>query len=178
MGDWFDHYVARALEVPDVIEQAERLTSWLLDNELIEPGLTAAPLGGEGYRPGRRALEAIANPSDIYALTTNGVRIVTERTVFFAFDTSEARCPHCNAEVSSETWEAAIGPWFAGEGPGEVACSECHTQVVLCDLVMDDPWGFSNFGITFWNWGALDEQWEQRLSTVMGQPLTHVCGKL
>lgn len=180
MGDWFDSYVARRLEVPDAASRASSVVSWMLENELIEPGLGDAPLSGSGYRPGPRATEAVeGGASDsLHSMRTNGVMVTTERSVFYAFDTEETTCPICGSVVERDAWDEVCGDWHAGEGNGLVSCRGCGSDVALCDLVMDDPWGFSNLAVTFWNWGRLSRPWERQLEAVVGLPLVHVSGKL
>lgn len=162
--------------MPDLEERAGRVVSWLLENELAIPGLSEEPvLTGQGYRPGPRANEALAYPNDhLQALRTNGVAVQTERRSYWSSHSPEALCPSCGQHLDMDEWLEVLEDWSTGAGSGRIECGSCSLAVPLCAMAMEDAWGFSDFAVSFWNWGELSYDWTQQLQSVMGVPLIRV----
>jgi hypothetical protein len=145
---------------------------------------TDCALGGPGHAPGPRYLAAVTDADPhLLTLRTNGVQVITGRTVFFSMGADQVSCPHCGQVTTLDgtpEWQElsnTIGVWYDG-GSGEQPCRGCGRTVGLNDWTWSPPWGFGHFGLEFWNWPELSPRFLAEVSHRLGHRTVYPCGKM
>jgi hypothetical protein len=79
-------------------------------------------------------------------LQTNGMKVITGRTVFYSMDIASVSCPHCRSGIdlrddqdARKQLSASINAWYAGED-GNRQCWVCGRSVDLNNWQWDPPW--------------------------------------
>lgn len=174
MGDHFQNLFPKLMNVPEAAVIAERVCEWMVAEELILPERSPEPvLGAEGYRPGPAAAQAAGEIYEgFFAMRTNGVEIFAKPTVFYTTDGhGEIDCPRCSSKIPDTIWLDVVDPWIAGESDGCLECPTCASRTAISQLG-NMNWGFSSFGLKFWNWpGLLRAETRVALETVTGLEL-------
>jgi hypothetical protein len=193
MGDWFQTIGDIEATPGEVEELAADLTGWLIETGIVLAERTDCVLGSDlGYPPGLHYVDAVTEPDpSLPRLWTNGVDVVTGRTVFDSGQggIDSAECPHCNTrsrftdelrEFDRALWDPfgeAIDDWYAG-GDGTLACPACAKPVELNEWKWDPTWGFGHLGFTFWNWPPLSPSFVAKFSRRLGHRVVCPAGKL
>lgn len=161
---------------------AAELISWLVEAGIISGAADAGcVLAGTGYPPGPRYHDAVttAGGDRVLSLRTNGVAVVTGRTVFHGDPGADVSCPGCGTPVRfAEVIAPAIGEWHAGAGNGSRPCPQCGTRHALNEWDWQPPWAFGYLGVEFWNWPPLSRTFAQRVSSRLGHRCIVASGKL
>jgi hypothetical protein len=171
VGDRFQHVVdveATAAEAPAL---AAGLTRWLVELGVIELAPAERALGGPGHPPGPEAARATGGAGAPASLHTNGVAVVSTRTVFDGGpDDGSARCPRCAEDVGWDVLGPAVDEWWAG-GEGVRPCPGCGAPGPLNGWRWEPAWAFGCLGLTFWNWPPLSADFVREI----GERLGHRC---
>lgn len=140
-------------------EKAKEILEWLISKDVVKPEITDCTLGKSGgYAISNGARNIVKEPEYLpFDLVTNGLEIVTERTVF---DTGEnfvdiIICPTCKTDISAEDWN--LRPWAESTADG-MTCPSCGSQSELHNYTFDPAWGFSDLGFIFWNWTEFNDE--------------------
>ncbi len=191
MGDWYQT-IADVQATPDEsADLAATVLAWLVDAGIVLGEPTDCVLSGEGqgYPPGPNYAAAVTEAEPhLLALRTNGVAVVTGRTVFYSMGADTVTCPACGrrTELTDEDGEPndawhelsdTISVWFDG-GSGTHACPNCRNPVELNDWTWSPPWGFGHLGFTFWNWPPLNPQFLAEAARRLGHRTVYPVGKL
>src|SRR5512142_1104587 len=166
MGDYFQVIAdveATALEAEPL---AAATLAWLVATGIVRAEPTDCVLAGRGHPPGPNHATAVieADPR-LLEWRTNGVEIITGRSVFYSMGADQVTCPACGKITAltdehghpNDAWDAlseVISAWF-DDGCGKHRC-ECGQSVELNGLAWSPPWGFGYLGFKFWNWPQLD----------------------
>ncbi len=189
MGDWFQT-IADVQATPDEADQLATTTlAWLIDAGIVLTEPTDCVLSGLGHPLGPHYTAAVTEDSPhLLTLHTNGVEVITGRTVFYSMGADHAACPVCGhiTELTdqgiqpNDAWHElsdTIGDWFEG-GSGLHACPNCRNLVELNNWTWSPPWGFGHLGITFWNWPPLSPRFLADVTQRLGHRTVHPSGKM
>lgn len=141
------------------------------------------------HAPAPNYASVVTNPDPrLRSLSTNGLQVTTMRTVFYSSESEQIICPRCAATTRllsdrgqpNENWEKvseAIGTWHSGDGD-DLACPGCGRSAGLNEWRWTPPWAFGHFGLTFWNWPPLTDDFVTALSHHLGHRTVRPYGKL
>src|SRR5215475_5498928 len=184
MGDWFQVIA----DVDATPQEADRLgaevLSWLIDQGVVVADHSDCALGGKGHRPGPNyAVATVETDERLYGLTTNGVCVVTGRSVFYSMGVDQVVCPRCGTTVvdkqdegSWDEFSSVIDEWYGG-GSGLSVCKNCGQSVGINDWAWSPPWGFGYLGFEFWNWPMLAPGFVEAVSKRLGHRTVQPFGK-
>jgi hypothetical protein len=113
--------------------------------------------------------------STLLELQINGVNFFEGRQVQYSVDPAIAHCPSCGfSKEAPQEFYTAVGQWSEGDDNASVACPKCDVirPITLWDL--EDPVGFGDLTIKFYNWPHLSPLFLQRLSKLADLPYTYV----
>ncbi|MFJ4341849.1 hypothetical protein [Streptomyces sp. NPDC088915] len=117
-------------------------------------------------------------------LSTDGLAIVTGRTVFFGSMGigGSAVCPHCAEVASGEDerlpFSEAMDTWYA-TGEAAVRCPACRRSVPLPAWEWEnDFFAFAHLGIEHWNGPPLRPEFIAEVTRVLGHRTRLVAGKI
>lgn len=154
MSDHSISIVSKKSEYPDNRIKAEEILKWLISKDIVKSNLSDCILSAEkGYAVSEGARLITDFPEALpFFLSTNGLEIITNREVFHTGETGMEKCicPNCGEDISQEEWNF-IEYWFC-HNTDESICPLCDVSVVIHQLEIIPPWGFSNLGFKFWNW--------------------------
>jgi hypothetical protein len=183
MGDWFQTIVDRNVSIEEAETLANEIRDWLVDRGIIQATMTDCILGGDGrgYPPGPN-VEEVIGPGDhslFLKLWTNGLGLVTGRTVFYSGQgETTVLCPKCRVSHGDHAqWGDVIGEWYAGKA-ALLRCPHCKTSTAITEWVFDPPWGFGNLGLVFWNWPPLKDDFISEIGDRLKHQIVVVKGKL
>jgi hypothetical protein len=189
VGDWFETIADVEAAADEADGLAAATLAWLVNTGVVLAEPTTCVLSGLAHAPGPQYATAVteADPG-LLSLRTNGVQVITGRTVFFSMGADRVTCPACghSTELSDQggqpnhAWHElseTIGVWFDG-GTGTHACLNCGNLVDLNDWTWSPPWGFGYLGITFWNWPPLAPHFLAEVSRRLGHRTVHPSGKM
>ncbi|MFI9533028.1 hypothetical protein ACIG56_07275 [Nocardia fusca] len=171
VGDWFQTIVDKDVSAQNAQALAANILDWLISSGVVVAERDDCVLGAEsGHRPGPAVgavVDSAAGDSSFRDLWTNGLAIVTERSVFDAGqgDPIAVSCPRCGTatrlvddcyELIPEVWElfgSGIHAWAEGQDDAVVPCPSCAQQVEPTDWIWaDDYFALGHLGFKFWNW--------------------------
>jgi hypothetical protein len=166
MSDFSISLVPRVANYSDRHAKATEILAWLVAEEIVKPTASNCVLGNEsGYSIGAQAKRVTGSPTNLPTiLSTNGLAITTERTVFHS-DLEELVCPNCHQNIAAEDWD--LTPWFEQESSGLI-CPQCTLQTEIHDYLFKPTWGFSALGFTFWNWPNFTPQFIKQFEQKLG----------
>jgi hypothetical protein len=149
-------------------EKAQHIVEWLINIQAISPVKTNCILSSDtGYPIAEGAKSLTHNPEYLpFNLLTNGLEVITERTVFDAGENGldSFICPNCKQDIVAEDWN--FDDYFK-TGNVSLICPLCSHSSDVNRFSIEPTWGFSNLGFTFWNWSDLKEdfieEFENRL---------------
>lgn len=185
MGDWFQVIADPEATAAEADRLAAEVLAWLVDRGIVRPERAGCVLGEGGHAPGPNWRVAVTEPgAGLLGLGTNGLEVITGRTVFHSMDLDSIACPHCGSvavrgAVESE-WDdflPSIESWYAG-GSGIRTCDQCGQAVGLNDWRWTPDWAFGHLGFQFWNWPPLDPSFVAEVSHRLGHPTRTPSGKL
>lgn len=155
MGDWYETIVDPVVEANEADILAEKVVSELVSAGLVKSEQTDCTLGDIGYPPAPGVLKYLREPDDmLMRLRTNGLEVVTRRSVHLAADLERILCPACGSPVedlSKLHWQEAVGQWYDG-GDGPLTCPACFQDASVATWIHEPTCGFGNLAFTFWNW--------------------------
>ena len=179
-----DHYISIVSEKTnptDAQELAKRIVSYLTEKKIIQKELSDCVLGSTGHRPAENFGAILEKQNEgFWDLKTNGVEIITERTVFEngGNGLEQVNCPNCGQNQIEENWENSLDHWYTKSDSDLVKCSNCSSKNSITKFDFKPNWGFGNFGLIFWNWGKFKSHFFTDLEKVIGTELKVVYGKL
>ena len=185
MSDWFEIIADIEATAEEADRLAAELMAWLIDRNIVVAEPTDCVLAGDGYAPGRNYAAAVIQPDPhLYDLRTNGLSVITGRTVFYSMGVEQVVCPYCEARVvdrrDEDSWHRfaeSIDAWYSGES-GVRVCEQCARSVGLNEWQWTPPWGFGYLGFQFWNWPPLASGFVAEVSSRLGHRTVAPCGKL
>lgn len=158
MSDTSTTIVPELLNYPDRYKKAQSIVEWLVAIQAINPVKTNCVLSTDsGYPIAKGAKSLTHNPEYLpFNLLTNGLDVITERTVFDAGENGldSFICPNCKQDIVAEDWN--FDDYFQ-TGNGSLICPLCNQPSDINRFIIEPGWGFSNLGFTFWNWSNLKE---------------------
>ena len=158
------------------------MLEWLVAEEIVRAQTTDCVLSaGGGHPPGPQYAKATGGTDPhLLGLATNGMIVVTKRTVFHSGQGGfELICSACKTKFERpDNWGEAVGEWFEQSGPGELACPVCGVSQPIDRWQHDPPWGFGELGFEFWNWPPLNQAFVGELEKRLGSRIVYVSGKL
>ncbi|GIJ45399.1 hypothetical protein Val02_22850 [Virgisporangium aliadipatigenens] len=191
MGESFQKIVDLDATAAEAAELGHTLLARLVAAQIVVATPSDCVLGEPfGHAPGARWRTVVTEPDDrlFTRLRTNGLRVVTGRTVFFAGpDVYRVACPHCHVADRSDDdgpsaqwsrfWDA-VDEWHRGASDG-FACVHCGAFVAMNDWAWDDlPWAFGNLALEFWNWPPLAPSFVADVGAHLGHRVRRTTGKL
>jgi hypothetical protein len=151
---------------------AAQLASWLIKTGIISGDANAdCVLSGTGYPPGPRYHDAVttAGTDRFLSLRTNGMALVTGRTVFYGDPGADVSCPGCGTQIRfAEVIVPAMEEWHTGTGSGCRPCPQCGMRHSLNEWRWQPPWAFGYLGAEFWNWPPLSTVFVLHVSSRLG----------
>ena len=182
MGDWFQTLVAPDITAAEAKAAGDGMLAWLVAEEIVSPETTDCVLGaGAGHPPGPRYAKATGKIDPrLLDLWTNGLAVVCKRTVFHSGQGGfELVCSGCEAKFEPpDRWGDAVGEWFKGSGPGDLACPVCGASRSIAAWHHDPPWAFGELGFEFWNWPKFTEAFVRDFEKRLDSRIVRVYGKL
>ena len=169
-------------DLPSAKTLAETYRTWTVAQDIIVSTQTDCVLGRQlGHAPGKSYTLAAkaANPL-LLQFPRNGVAFITKRSVFYSVGLGPTilACSTCSRRFSAgDSWSAAVENWYKENGPGLLSCPQCGASAPITDWQHDPPWAFGNFGVQFWNWPPLREDFLKALSDLSGHRLRLVSGR-
>lgn len=168
MSDISTTIVPEISDYPNRFERAQQVIDWLIDIHAIRAVKSDCILSSEtGYPIDIGAKALTTEPQYLpFNLVTNGLQVVTERSVFDAGENGLDRflCPNCREDIVSEDWDFTA---FVETGNSMLECPLCNQSIELNEYIIEPIWGFSNLGFVFWNWSSLADdfikEFERRL---------------
>lgn len=155
MGDYYTNVIPIDVEPEDAKAVAEKLLAYLLDRQIIQPGITDCTLTKTGgHAPGINYAQALTEPSPLLlTLHTNGVEIIVERSAFDSGGLEEIQCPQCAQSLMDTNWGAALQAWLGRRASDSIHCPSCSFNAPVTAFIFEPPFVFAELGLTFWNWG-------------------------
>jgi len=198
MGDSFEVIVDLDATAADASGLASRALDWLVREGIVRAERTDCVFGEPlGYPPGQQWAKAVTGPGrmppDGLRMPTDGLSIVTARTVFNGGqgDAQYATCPRCASRTwfYTEGWERiegaaeafinAVKEWDAS-GAATVACPSCAQASEITRWRWEgDYFALGYLGFEFWNWWHLDPRFIAGLSRALNDhQVVRVPGKI
>ena len=182
MGTWFQSVVDRDATESLSPELGAAIREWLISEGIVSADATDCVLSDDtGYPPGPNYEKAVdCRDEHLLQLVTNGLDIITKRTVFHSGQGQfELVCSTCSGRSEPpEEWGDAVGEWYDKKGPGLLACPRCGESQPIDNWEHDPAWGFANLGFEFWNWPPLTDEFVKRIGERLGHRVVLVAGKL
>jgi hypothetical protein len=198
VGDSFQTLVDVDATAEQADDLGQRLVSHLIDRGiLVDGGMSEVFPDTPIYGPGPHA-DSVVTPS-VYLdrcrrlpqfgfVRRDGlseVRLITGRTVFWGDGGFDLTCPACGHRNEADTepslakgWSNAVDEWYAGTGPGLLACPTCGQAAAITEWLHDPPWAFAYLGLEFWDWGGLRREFIDEVSALLGHRVMVVYGKI
>ena len=113
-------------------------------------------------------------------LRTNGLAIITTRTVFHSGQGGfDLVCSACLARSEhSDEWGKAIGEWSQHKGTGQLSCPHCGISRSITEWQHEPAWAFAFLGFEFWSWPPLRMAFVDEFRTRLKHRVVLVVGKL
>lgn len=189
-------------EVDNPIALSEKILNWLQLNNIIETeqSYCIMSLKKQGYKPGKKHLDAIGCDENILRLQVCGLEIKTEPEVFGAgafTPMTTLECPHCNTnrfkgitpqdfftdQCTPEQLNRfnTVFPEFdtwTNHKKAVLTCPHCETESLITDYKADNSIVFSNLGFTFWNWPDLTDDFLEALKHEIGTDIVRINGHI
>ena len=185
MGDWYQVIVDREVSETAAASSAASVREWLIEEGIIDKIIEDCVLGSDtGHPPGPNFMRAVDGEDDSYflGLRTNGLEIITERTLYSSFDGNiELVCDGCSERFDPpEEYFKAVGKWLNRETPGLLACAcpGCGTTRAITEWQHDPPVLYAYLGLRFWNWPLLKDSFVVDVSNRLTHSVALVAGKL
>lgn len=186
MGDWYETIVDPVVGSDDAPALAERVVAALVSAGFLKPERSDCTVGGSGYPPAPGVFRYLRGTDTLLMdLRTNGLDVVSKRSVHLTVNLERLACPACGVQVddlAGVSWRDAVSEWYEGrEGP--IACPACRREAAVATWIHEPPCGFGNLAFTFWNWPPFTpEYWKSTpaefIEAVVGHACVRVSGKL
>jgi hypothetical protein len=166
MSDNSISIVPRISIYPNREHKAQEILDWLISRDIVEAEPSDCVLSqGNGYAISAGAKKVVLdeivmgekdyNYNHCASLATNGLAIITEKSVFTNMGGDVLHdwfCPHCGQDISVQGMDCA-GAWWESE-TGRITCPLCGADddIHQFRFTTDGMWGFSDLGVEFWNW--------------------------
>ncbi len=199
-----DNYITitTSREVSEPIELKNKVIEFLQSKEYVERELSDCVLNmkNKGYRPGKNHVSAIGYDEDLLSLNVCGLEFKTQREVMNAgafTAMTKMECPNCNKNrfegitpqdfftdnCTKEQLELfhSVFPQFDSWTNGyeaKLKCPHCLTESKIENYKTDNSISFSNFGLTFWNWSDLTNEFIEELKTVIRTDIIRINGHI
>lgn len=147
---------------PDAERKAAEILEWFKQRDIVESDPSDCLLGMDefGYRF-KPAIESILSPGDRpYAEAlfrhppqTLGLDLyVGERTIFHPMEggSLETTCPLCGHSQDEDYVSDFLSGWLDATNDYP-RCQGCGTEQHINAYRFEQDWGFSNIGVTMWN---------------------------
>jgi hypothetical protein len=180
MSDNHQSIVDIEVHLDDAPALGRKLLSWLQTEQIVVTKPSDCVLG-MGYAPGALYAKALREPdSRFLGLLTNGLELITERTVFDAGELGVGLiCASCSSRFGDiPGWGEAIGEWYTQTGPGNLRCPQCGAVQPVVEWKHDPVYAFGNLGFKFWNWEPLAEEFVKQVRLQLGHRIVVVEGRL
>ena len=155
MSDTSTSIVPNISYYPDAAEKAVEIVDWLISIKAVKPEKTKCILSEEtGYPIGEGARLLTDGPEQLpFKLVTNGLEVITTRTIFSAFEggLDKMVCPKCGTDILDEDSFDFLDNYY-DKGDAMLACTHCKKKSDLNEYLTEPAWAFSNLGFTFYNW--------------------------
>jgi hypothetical protein len=199
-----DNYITitTITEIENPAEVKDKVIQWMQSKEFIEIRLSDCIMSSKskGYKPGKNHVSAIGYNADILKLKVCGVEIKTEREVFNAGSftvLTKMECPTCHrdrfegikpqdfftdndTDAQMELFHSVFpefDKWTNSER-ATLTCPHCGTISNIEKYKIDSSLSFSNFGLTFWNWPDLTNNFIEQLKSVIGTEIRRINGHI
>lgn len=170
MSDSSISIVPRVSVVPNRIEKAKNILTWLQQSRIIDKEKTNCNLGkGLGYSVAEGAAFVVKEEQFLpFRLQSRGLEVISEKRIFTTFQNGLNRliCPTCGDNIVTHNWDF-FEEWYSGETNGLV-CPECKKNSEIHDYHFSPSWGFSDLGFTFWNWPEFKEKFISEFEEKLG----------
>jgi hypothetical protein len=182
MGDCYQIIVDRDASILESERLATAIRAWLITECIIDAIESDCVLSGLGHAPGPRLDKAVdENDIDRYAvrrLRTNGLKIVSERTVF-AYSLESVSCAHCRDEIEFRgPVSDAVDAWYSTGRTATIECPRCTAEQPVTELEYYPAMALGNLGFEFWNWPPLKASFLESLSRrLLGHRTAFLRGK-
>lgn len=199
-----DNYITitTVTEIEKPVEVKDKVIQWMQSKEFIESELSDCIMSSKnkGYKPGKHHVEAIGYDEDILKWKVCGVETKAEREVFNAgafTAMTKMECPNCGRNrfegitpqnfftdnCTKEQLELfhSVFPEFEKWTKNENAtltCPHCSTTSNIEEYEIDTSISLSNFGLTFWNWPDLTNDFLEQLKSVIGTEISRINGHI
>jgi len=181
MSDSFITIVPTRVTADEVTEISKRTIDWLTKREIISQNLTDCVLGqNKGYSPGPKYNDIVDDINyELKKLKTNGLEIIINRQVFHNGENglNEIRFQKCGANNIDSDWGEIIDSWDNKEND-VLKCSECNNETSITNYDFRPKWGFGEFGLTFWNWPNLKNDFMDDLKRFLNKDIEMIYGRL
>jgi hypothetical protein len=182
MSDFFQSLVAPDIAAADAKPIGDRMLQWLVAEQIVLAETIDCVLGADaGHPPGPDYAKATGTTDPLLLrLQTNGLALITKRTVFHSGQGSvQLICSACKSTFDlPDRWHNAVDEWFKQTGPGDLACPVCAVSRPIDQWQHDPPWAFGELAIEFWNWPAFTPAFIAEFEKRLGSRIVHVYGKL
>jgi len=154
MSDHSISIVPRQSAYPDKEIKAKEILEWLVSLDIVKPTPSDCILSSsEGYAISNGAKFVSTEPELLpFGLGVNGLEIITEREVFHTGQNGmeELICPNCKQDIANEDWDF-LSEWGDNKSDN-ITCPLCNLATGIHQFKFTPAWGFSDLGLTFWNW--------------------------
>ncbi|WP_250534834.1 hypothetical protein [Caballeronia sp. AZ10_KS36] len=170
MSDISISIVPRQSTYPEPEKKAKEILAWLVGRDIVVAEASDCVLGADfGYRFSNGAKSVVKADGDFsLTLVTNGLEIITERTVFCGYENGleDIVCPNCKEDIAQEDWDM-FNDWAQGD-TDNLTCPRCKHASEIHNYKMSWPWGFSNLGFTFYNCPNLTDEFIEEFRKRLG----------
>lgn len=199
-----DNYITitTVTEINNPVEVKDKVIQWMQSKEYIESEVSDCTMNSKnkGYKPGKNHVNAIGYDEDILKWKVCGVETKTEREVFNAgafTAMTKMECPSCGRNrfegitpqdfftdnCTKEQLELfySVFPEFDKWTNSETAtltCPHCEKTSNIEKYKIDNSLSLSNFGLTFWNWPDLTNNFLEQLMSVIGTEIRRINGHI
>ena len=170
--------VARKSGFENKEQKIREIVDWLIETDVIKSQKTDCILSDEpGYPISEGAKKVVLEPDWLpFDSSTNGLEIITTRSVFHSNIINVLICPSCNENIAEEDWDF-FNEWASGESDN-LTCPKCGIPKEIHLFKFDPAWGFSDLGFTFWEGHEFTQQFirdfERKLGTEVDIVLAHL----
>jgi hypothetical protein len=183
MGDSYQTIVDLEADIDAAGILGSRVRDWMVAQQVIVPQETDCAMSRRfpGHAPGANYILAASEAyPNLFNLRTNGVVFIAERSVFYSDGVGDTFliCSVCGRRFPhNDAWSAAIENWYVACGSGMLTCAHCGAEAPITEWRHEPPWAFANFGIEFWNWPRLREEFLNKVSEVLEHRVRLVFGR-
>ena len=170
MSDFSISLVPNKTEVDNKEIVRNSILDYLINRKIIRDEKSDCVLNSKGgFPPGKNVSSILIDENDnnFKSLWTNGLEIIEERTVFHTGGNGieKIKCPKCDSDIIDSDWGNYIDYWYKGKD-NSFECPDCKKRISITNCNFEPNWGFSDFGLTFWNWPNIKESLVRELEEI------------